>query len=168
VTETVTCFAEVIQNGQWIAPLAVLLSAAVGASVAFWAIKSNREIARKRATLDVILKSESDEYFERIYTVFSSEKKRSQGLEALLLAETDGETRAKLEVDNFLNHYELVAISIDQGILDESFYKKWMRSTYISHYKESVNYIKGIRKKNPRAFIAFQGLVEKWVEEDAK
>lgn len=168
MTEPVACIIETIQNSQWyLSPLAVLLSATIGACIAWRSITTNRDIARKRATLDVILKSESDYYFERIYSVFASEKKRKSGLEALLNADTDSERKAKLEVDNFLNHYELIAISISQNILDEEFYKDWMRSTYIKHYKESEAYIEGIRKDNPKAYICFEGLAKKWQKQDA-
>lgn len=124
-------------NGQWYSPLAIFISAFIGASVAILSLKAHRDIARKRATLDVILKSESDEYFERIYKVFASEKDRSGGLQALLSAETVTEKGAKTEVDNFLNHYELIAISIEQEILDEGFYKAWMKTTYVNHYEQA-------------------------------
>ncbi|MFW1676423.1 DUF4760 domain-containing protein [Pontibacter sp. JAM-7] len=162
MTDPVTCTVELITSGQWVSPLAILVSAGVGAAVALNAIKTNREIARKRATLDVILKSESDEYFERIYTVFSSERKRSSGLKTLLFAETDSERKAKTEVDNFLNHYELIAISIRKEILDEGFYKSWMRSTYINHFEDAEEYIKDIQKTHPNAFKEFESLARKW------
>jgi len=166
VTDPVTCVTELLKNGQWFSPLAILLSATVGGIIAWAAVKTNREMARKRATLDVILKSESDEYFERIYAVFLSEKKRSSGLEALLHSESDSERKAKMEVDNLLNHYELIAISIHQNILDEDFYKEWMRSTYVRHYKESRAYINGTRKEHPKVYICFQALAEKWDNEE--
>ncbi len=70
-----------------------------------------------------------------------------------------------MEVDNFLNHYELIAISINQNILDEFFYKEWMRSTYIKHYKESKAYIDGTREESPKAYVCFQELAEKWDKE---
>lgn len=165
MTDPVACFVELAQNGQWFSPLAILLSATIGGSIAWSAVNANRETARKRATLDVILKSESDDYFERIYIVFLSEKNRSSGLEVLLLAESDGEKKAKTEVDNFLNHYELIAISINQNILDEDFYKQWMKSTYIKHFKEAKAYIDGTRKGNLKAYICFQELAEKWDKE---
>lgn len=43
-------------------------------------------------------------------------------------------------IDNFLNHYELIAIGINNKILHENFYKLWMKSAYIKHYKNSENY----------------------------
>lgn len=166
--EAISCTLEIIKEGQWVSPLAILISAIIAGGLAWWSIRTNREIARKRATLDVILKSESDGYFERIYTVFVSEKKRKAGLVALLDADTDGERRSKLEVDNFLNHYELIAISIKKKILDEDFYKEWMRSTYIKHFNESREYIYGIRKANEMAYVCFEELAVKWSKEGAK
>ena len=163
--ETLTCVVEIIQNGQWLSPLAILVSACIGAGVALNAIKTNREIAKKRATLDVILKSESDEYFERIFSVFLSEKQRKAGLATLVNPETDAEKRSQTEVDNFLNHYELIAISIKKEILDEDFYKQWMRSSYIRHFHEAKDYIEGIRITSPNAFTEFEDMVNKWEEE---
>ena len=151
--------------GQWFSPLAIFVSAGVAILLGRYAANKNKEIARKRATLDVILQSESDGYFERIYTVFASEKQRKAGLVALFNSETDSEKKAKLEVDNFLNHYELIAISIESEILDEEFYKKWMKSTYIKHYQESLEYICRTRRDNPKAYIAFEALAKKWEQE---
>jgi len=168
VTDQIHGAINLIENGQWYSPVAILLSATVAGLVALYTLSAHRDLARKRATLDVILKSESDEYFERIYRVFASEKRRNSGLEALINAETDSEKKAKVEVDNFLNHYELIAISINQKILDEQFYKQWMCSTYISHFKASKNYILEIRKSSPYAYIEFQRLAEKWDKKLAK
>ncbi|VUD62264.1 hypothetical protein TDB9533_03006 [Thalassocella blandensis] len=166
VTDPVVCSTvlDIPRYGQWFSPLAILLSATIAGIIAGFSVKAQREIARKRATLDVILKSESDQYFERIYSVFASEKQRKSGLQTLLDPDTDGEKQAKWEVDNFLNHYELIAISIEQKILDENFYKTWMRSTYIRHYKESELYIEGTRRisKSPLAYIKFEQLAQKW------
>jgi len=50
-------------------------------------------------------------------------------------------------------------------LLLENFYKEWMRSTYIKHYKESKPYIEGIRKESPKVYICFQKLAEKWDKE---
>ncbi len=120
-----------------------------------------------RATLDVILKSESDTYYQNIYATFTSELTRSGGLISLMDAHSDNEKRSRRNVHDFLNHYELIAIAIKKEILDEHFYKEWMRSTYIKHYRESEEYIKTLNKENNSSvlFINFKELAEEWDRE---
>lgn len=161
---------EVVQSG-WlqilISPLAILLSASVGAAVALVSIRAQREIARRRATLDVILKSESDETFQALYSTFKSERNRTNGLASLLDASTESEKSLKTQIDSFLNHYELIAISIKNKILDETFYKEWMKSSYIKHFYDAKSYIDEMRKKQKHdsAYIEFERLVNKWENE---
>lgn len=120
-----------------------------------------------RATLDVILKSESDTYYQDIYSTFTSELTRSGGLISLIDAHSDNEKRSRRNVHDFLNHYELIAIAIEKNILDEDFYKEWMRSTYIKHYQEAEEYINTLNKEKSTTvlFINFKELAEKWDRE---
>ncbi|WP_181454285.1 DUF4760 domain-containing protein [Halomonas sp. SL1] len=160
----------VSQNGHWwVSPLAILLSAVVGAGTALFAVWRQRHIARVRATLDVILKSESDEFYKEIHRCFSSELKRNGGLEGLINAQSEAEIESRTSVLDFLNHYELIAVSIDRSILDEHFYKSWMRSTYIRHFDESFAFIDKIRKEKeaPKFCEYFERLAVKWKIEGA-
>ncbi len=167
MTDPVSCIVEVTNNSQWFTPLAILFSAIIGAIIALRSIHDNRDIARKRATLDTILKSQSDEYFERIYSVFSSEIDSTSKSKKLLNAETPNDKKIRLEIENYVNYCELIAISIEQKILDEIFYKEWMKSTYIRHFKKSEPYINQMRDKfdNAQLFIKFEQLAKRWDQE---
>jgi len=166
----VNCAVEIITSQRWwITPLAIILSAGIGAFVAMRAIAHQREVARMRATLDVILESESNTYYQKIYSVFRSETNRTGGLTALVDAQSDSERESRRSLNDFLNHYELIAIAIDKKILDEKFYKTWMRSTYIRHFDSCKSYIQAIRDNGSElAFIEFETLAEKWRDPQCK
>jgi len=157
---------QIIQNGYWSAG-AIAFSASIAAIIAIRSIANQNRVARMRATLDVILKSESDTYYQDIYSTFTSELTRSGGLISLIDAHSDNEKRSRRNVHDFLNHYELIAIAIEKNILDEDFYKEWMRSTYIKHYQEAEEYIDLLNKgKNTSVlFINFKELANKWDRE---
>jgi hypothetical protein len=160
---------EIINDSQWwVTPLAIILSAAIAAFTAWRAVRHQREIARMRATLDVILESESNAYYQKIYASFASESKRSGGLVALVNAESDAERKSRRDLHDFLNHYELIAIAIKNKILDERFYKDWMKSTYIKHYDECSDYIMEIRKSAPLSYVEFESLANKWRDPNCK
>jgi len=157
---------QIIQNG-YSSAAAIIFSATVGGLIALWSIRNQNRIARMRATLDVILKSESDVYYQNIYSTFRSELTRTGGLTSLRLANSNNEKLSRRDVNDFLSHYELIAIAIDKKILDESFYKEWMKSAYIRHYKDAEEYIRVVNEeqKTNLLFINFKELAEKWERE---
>lgn len=163
-----------ISNGYWWAsPLAILLSAGLAGWGVYYSMCRQRDIAKSRATLDVILKSESDEHYTRIYKTFTSERKRKGGLAVLLDGTTESDKKCLNEVLDFINHYELIAVSISKGILDEQFYKHWMRTSYVEHYEDSREMINAIRQKQEKDtyFEYFEALADRWraeIEEEEK
>ena len=157
-----------LSNGYWwISPVAILLSALIAAVGVIYSMARQRAIAKTRATLDVILKSESDEHYTRIYKTFKSEREREGGLAVLLDSKTESDRKCLREVLDFINHYELIAVSINKQILDEDFYKHWMRSSYVEHYDDSRELIEAIREKagSNTFFEYFEALSSKWREE---
>lgn len=78
-------------------------------------------------------------------------------------ARSDAERATKRAVDTFLNHYELIAIAIEKNILDDGFYKLWMRSAYIRHFDQSKGYIDALREAGSKtAFVEYEKRVEAW------
>lgn len=139
------------------------------ACIAFHSVRKQVETSRKKATLDLIVKTESEEYFQRNYAEFRELSKRNE-LEALAknTDRDDDEQSIKSTIDDFLNHYELTALSIRKGILDEGTYKEWMRSTLIAHYEASADYIQVVRDnpgkpgEYPDAYTEFENLAIAW------
>lgn len=162
---------EIVQNGQWwLSPLAIFVSACIGAGVAICAIINQHAIARRRATLDMIVASEGDGPFQRNLAVFKSESKCSRSLRRIARSESASELATQRQVDSFLNHYELIAIAIEKKILDKEFYKLWMRGAYVEDYIKAAPYINELQgmPAGDQTFINFQRLAREWMNDKEK
>jgi Domain of unknown function (DUF4760) len=54
---------------------------------------------------------------------------------------TDVEYESFKTIQYSLNYYELIAVGIDNRILDEGFYFDWMRSGYVETWRQSRSFI---------------------------
>ena len=147
---------------------AILLSAGVAATVAYLTIGQNRETARKRATLDVILNREWGKQFLELKKPYFEARDSDAGLAATVTATTPEAKKTLQEVYSYLNYFELIAVSMRAGILDEDFYKNWMKSIFIQRWHEADDMVKKLRevKDKPKLFEHFEALATKWEAED--
>lgn len=102
----------------------------VGAGVAVYSVAANRAVARMRATLDLIERSESSDYYSDIRKSFRK-MNDEEVLVMIKYPKSDEERDLRRKVLAYLNHYKLVAIGCRSRILDENFYAKWMKTTLI-------------------------------------
>ena len=144
-------------------PGAIVVSALIGALIALISVRHHREVARKRATLDVILRSEGGE-FRTITETFQRISDSPEGLLAILNPDTDPrpESDDYYEVQAYLNHYELVAIGIKQGIIDATFYKAWMKTNLVADWNTSRPLISEVRNNWKAAFRNWEELAVSW------
>jgi Domain of unknown function (DUF4760) len=153
-----------------IAPLATLVVATLGAVIAYAAIWWNRRIARLKATLDLIEGSESKEFYQARYRAFRDFRRATHEERNQIADPTDREhddLRAKCQ--DFLNHYELVAIACRHGLIDEEFYRSWMGPTFVRDWNEaSILVIRARRPDGPgdsgnsAAYAEFEELARRW------
>lgn len=150
-----------------LSPVAILISAIIAG---FWARKNIRdnkdtssEVARKRATLDVIIQLESDEYYQKISSTFR-DVRDSRGLLSILDAKSNRDLNERSEVHSFLNHYEIICCGIRENALDEAFLHKWFKGSFIRHWQDSETYIIELRKinGNQKVFSEFQKVATCW------
>ncbi len=125
----------------YIAPALILISAII----AILAIINARSVARQKATLDMIEKKESTEHYRALNERFS-ELRKGRGFTHLNdpAAEDKADRRALLD---YLNHYEMVAIGIRQGILDDRFYRAWMEGAFVRDWNAAADWIQRERWK---------------------
>jgi hypothetical protein len=95
--------------------------------IAIWNIKSQRELARKRAAFDVFLKTETDEKMLTAYDNFHTgiiEMKKVTSIDEFCTSEL---TRPHyLSIRKYLNVHELVAVGIRENVLDSNVcYSYW-------------------------------------------
>lgn len=110
----------------------------VGAYLAWATIKSNSEIAKKRATLDLITQVlQGEEYKSRLLIVNAMKKAGEQpGSLFTQLQSANGDQReqlkTKLHAAQFvLNKFSIMAIGIRNNALDEQSFKEYYYSTFV-------------------------------------
>ncbi len=146
---------------------------------------SERKLAAQRAALDFISKFEVHNLrWTELCSEFVS-LKSSNRLGSLVnptkeeLEESDPEKRTLLQVErernrilvcSYLNHFECVGVAIHHGIIDEDFYKEWLRRDYIQAWNDAHSFVIELRKRegmeNPKLFVQLQELAEKWDKEN--
>ena len=170
---TIVCAASSV-GVWWLLPAIAALSALAAGVISVRAIAANKEIARKRATLDLLERSESTEYYQSIYSAFLDARKSADGFAPLMDPGSEVLRDRRRKVVNFLNHYELIAIGIRNGILDEGLCKEFMRSIVVRDWVAVQDFVLHIRAPTPDsgtevtanlAFSEFERLAHKWAPE---
>ena len=158
----------VIQYGSWPTAGAILLSAVIGAAVALCSISEQRKIARRRATIDLLARKEWDKYYLEDRKEFNRLRNDPKGLVHWASTSYD-ETDEKSIIRNILNYYELIAVGIKEGTLDEEAYKRWFRSTLIKDWKQAKAFIMEVRRNTnaPTIFCELEELAKKWGAENS-
>lgn len=158
----------------WVQPLvtAVVTAAAAGAAglYARFTIKANRHIARVRATLDLIERTESQPYYQQLWEAFRTAREATGGFDSLLDSKNTMIKKQRADVLNFLNHYELIAVGCKNGVLDEIFYKNYMRGAVVRDWEKAEDFIRRLRtprdeEPRPAAYKEFEILACKWQAE---
>ncbi len=157
----------------WKLFLAVLTPALVIVSLALAArsIRNTRAVARQKATIDLIEKAESTQHYRDQAAAFI--KARDSGkLGRLGDPKIDEDRLLRRQVLGYLNHYELIAIGIEDNILDEAIYRKWMQSAAVADWNDAVPFIQDERWRlsadkthlvyRPEIFARFQKAAQRW------
>ncbi len=157
--------------GPLLAAGAILLSAIIGGTIAITAIFTQRNVARKRATLDLLSRQEWDGDYISARKRFIELRDSGEGF--IKYAAPEFRTKGEVaDIKNILNGYELIAVGIKIGILDEDLYKLWFRSAFLKDWVMARQFIRTIRTEagehpdEPKIFCEYEGLVRKWVQEE--
>ncbi len=71
-----------------------------------------------------------------------------------------------MTVQTYLNHFELVAIAVEEGIISERLYRKWIRRDYVTIWKEAQPFVSHMRKKrndhDEVYYAKFKELADRW------
>jgi hypothetical protein len=155
----------------WVQPLVTGAAALGGGIIAGITILTHRQIARVRATLDLIERTESQPYYQELWAAFREAREESSGFDYLLAPKNDTFKHQRAKVLAFLNHYELVAVGCKNGVLDENFYKNFMRHSFVRDFVKAEKFIKALRSPPrepplPRAYEHFEALAREWLAEE--
>jgi hypothetical protein len=158
---------EYILNGLWTDPGAILFSAFAAIIIAWYGVHHQRNIARQRETFEAISARQWDgDYLAKRQKFIELRDKPSEEL-AGWAAPNKQATEEATAIRSILNDYELIAIGIRHGILDEIFYRRWFRSAFISDFQKIEPYIKAVRRNsgNPRVLQEYEDLARRWTDE---
>lgn len=149
--------------GPLISAGAVLLSASVAGVIALKNITTQRGIARRRATLDLISGKQWDNDYIRARKEFNALRESSNGLEFWAAAEHSGTPQLET-IRLILNDYELIAIGISEDIIDETLYKRWFESTLIRDFDAAFATIDTLRRRTKidGLYVEFEALARRW------
>lgn len=139
-------------------PIVTLLLGFGGLSTAIWAIVTNRQVARKKATIDFFSKFDIEQYSqsqiqdEQIYEILASHSDADVSKEQIDVLKRD------------FYKYELMSIGIYEGILDENICRMYVGHTICLYDKFNTSLIQTQRTtlNNKAIFENVEKLIKKW------
>jgi len=147
-------------------PWASLLSAGailIGAGIALLGLYSQRQLARASATLDLLNRNIWDEDFISARQHFNKLSRKNGGLK--IWAEKSHWDSSQVDaISAMLNDYELMAIGVRNGVLDEELYRDFCRSIVLDHWEQARPFVEEIRglRDNQHIFLEFEALAVQW------
>ena len=153
-------FACIAQHyGPWVTAGAILISA----GIAIWVMIYNAKIARRRATIDLVLHMrQNTPYLDARKKLV---KLQDEGQQLAKYADKDlAESEQSLCIIELLNFSEFVAVGIREKAFDEKVYKRLSRSRYIKDWETLHGYVTELRRARNLSvlFNEFQSLAEQW------
>lgn len=151
------------------APAAAAITAIISALVALSVLIYTRNANRRRATLDMVMKSLLDDYAQKRQADFKSliiknDDPNDAFKISSLLEDTARGSAERNAILHHLNIYELMALGIKRNIFDEAFYKRWYHNQFMSDYESSIDFIKGLQARKATIFCESSTLYGKWLK----
>lgn len=158
---------EMLASWRDAAPALGAILAAASAIVALLVFNYTRRMNRRRATLDMVLKTFMDDAGRERYAKFKKlmerHKDRSDELDILKLASPDSPiTEERETLRSQINEYELIALGIRRGLFDEKIYKLWFQNQFVRDYESLKEFIAVVREKRPSVFCEYVWLYTRW------
>jgi Domain of unknown function (DUF4760) len=146
---------------------ATLVIGLLAAAMAAWGIFTQRAVARRRATLDLISSLERDGDVIAARSKFIELAKSEGGL-ANWAGQSNENSAEAQSIRTVLNEFELFAIGIQRGIIDFELYKRWNRSSVIRYWQHAAPYVHILRTRlnNPAIYHEYEELV-RWMKGEA-
>jgi len=155
---------EIANYGLWIQTGAIVVSAIGVIATLLW----QKKIFSRRATLDLVMSEQTDPGTIERRTKFVT--LRDEGHLSKYADPQNTHSEESEIVRSVLNKYELVAVGIGQGTIDEASYKKWCRTTLVKDWIECKPFIMQLRRNanTPTYFCEFEALARKWANKDER
>ncbi len=142
----------------------------IGIVVAIVSVWSMRVVARKKQTADFLFLSRTDQKLldgnKLLSELHTSEDKNMRSFACREKIDTD----ECVHIRYVLNHYERIAIGIQEGIYDEVMLKKASYTSVRKLHDQAKPFIDGVRdSENTKTYYQeFEWLVERWKKQPLK
>lgn len=143
--------------------LATLVVGAVASIIALTAIYSNRQISRKKNSLDTILTIKADENLRDCLAIIRKiHNNPNEQIEKYAYGGNSTTNEAK-SIRYVINFYEYLAVGIENKVFDEPLLKESIYTTLTTVYTRCESFISTIRKDgHETAMCNFENLAKKW------
>ncbi|HZP75760.1 MAG TPA: DUF4760 domain-containing protein [Pseudolabrys sp.] len=121
-------------------------------------VKVARDNHRLTATLDLLIHIQTNSHWLEKRQKFIELRDSKEGLKKHARMNTDDAQAIRA----MLNQYELIAIGIAGGILDEEMYRRYHRGTFVKDWLAAISFVNDERQENARYWIDMQQLAEKF------
>ena len=142
----------------------------ITACIALFVLNYTRRANRRRATLDMVMKTLMDNYVQERANAFKLVLKRDQDENDVfkiesLLTQTSATSPERRDMLHQLNVYELMALGIRRKVFDEAFYKRWYHNQFMCDYEGSLALIRGLQDNKTTIFCECSWLYQKWLKD---
>jgi len=136
----------------------------VGVLVAVISVLTVRATARRKQSADVIFATRNDELLRNGIRLIREEALHTNSNIRKYAKPPEAQTENAAAIRYVLNHFEYVAVGIQDGIYDEEMFKKASFSTIMEIRRHSETYITDVRSEQNRDTIyqEFCWLCERW------
>ena len=160
-----------VQEAAQLAPMATATVALTAVVVATIGIAVQRIIARKRAAVDIFLKTEMDKHLVEAWDALELavvELRAASSVESFC-----SESRYKehyLNMRRYLSIHELIAVGIKNRMFDEGICFDFWGDAIERHFKSTCDVIEYIRRQphHLTPFLEFERLSLRWIARRAK
>lgn len=141
--------------------------ALVSVIVAYLAYRSTRKATRRRATLDMVMKTLMDNDVQEEYRKFRDLIRKDQDstdpfdMTAIATANAVGNDDRNTVLQQ-LNIYELMALGIRRGLFDEALYKRWYHNQFMMDYEGVSELIDALQSNKSSIYCEASALYKSW------
>jgi hypothetical protein len=148
-----------IQNfGLWLQSGAIVFSL-VGVIIG---IVANRRIARRRATLDLIMQDQTHQALVKLRQDFIALRETGNLVQWAAPAQAASAQQTTLRA--IMNRYELIAIGISEKTLDRGVYRRYARTTLVKDWLACKPWVMQMRQNSntPTYYCEIEKIAKKW------
>jgi hypothetical protein len=146
-----------------LAPIATALIALTAVGVAYRALRVQRDVARKRAALDVFFKTEMD---SAIVGAFRDYENAIDGFDPTKTTIDEfADTPEYRSIRSYLNIHELIAVGIHNGVLDDGVCFEYWGDEILNAWPDCglvIAHARTYKRGSPLTYIDLERLYKEW------